>query len=402
MGSRTAQLSGEDLAFIDHHQISLSKLNWESPSKPQILVGCDQLWAFLDTPQPRFQLPSGLQLIPSKLGYLLTGRQGNSSDLNQSDTTYLEDVSVNTLTNFDEELERWDKYWIMDSAGVCEFTGSKNAEKEATNKQVDEFFEATIQKRSDGYYVRLPYKENHPPLPTNKAIALKRLNSTIESLKKAPSLLQENDRTFKEQEEKGIIEAVQVSPHTKGTVLHYIPHQAVITPHKETTELRIVFDASAHFKDNPSSNDVLHQGPLILPDLYAVLIRFRIPKYVVIADVEKAFLQVRLHEEDRDAIRFLWVKELDKPASESNVKVFRFTRVTFGLNVSPFLLAGTIRHHLTHEVENKALAKEIQDNLYVDNLILSAEKKEQTVFKSQEARRIFAVMGMNLREFLSN
>nr|CDJ86682.1 Protein of unknown function DUF1759 and Zinc finger and Protein of unknown function DUF1758 domain containing protein [Haemonchus contortus] len=172
MGSRTAQLSGEDLAFIDNHQISLSKLNWESPSKPQILVGCDQLWAFLDTPQPRFQLPSGLQLIPSKLGYLLTGRQDNTSGLNQSNTTYLEDVSLNTLTNFDEELERWDKYWTMDSAGVCEFTGSKNAEKEATNKQVDEFFEATIQKRSDGYYVRLPYKENHPPLPTNKAIAL--------------------------------------------------------------------------------------------------------------------------------------------------------------------------------------------------------------------------------------
>ncbi|VDO78283.1 unnamed protein product [Heligmosomoides polygyrus] len=29
--------------------------------------------------------------------------------------------------------------------------------------------------RHDGYYARLPFKDNHPPLPTNKPIALKRL-----------------------------------------------------------------------------------------------------------------------------------------------------------------------------------------------------------------------------------
>ncbi|XGW27970.1 hypothetical protein V3C99_008066, partial [Haemonchus contortus] len=68
-------------------------------------------------------------------------------------------------------------------------------------------------------------------------------------------------------------------------VLHYIPHQPVITPHKETTKLRIVFDASAHFSNQPSLNDVLHQGPLILPDLYAMLLRFRTAPYAVTADV---------------------------------------------------------------------------------------------------------------------
>ncbi|EPB67377.1 hypothetical protein ANCCEY_13526 [Ancylostoma ceylanicum] len=113
--------------------------------------------------------------------------------------------------------------------------------------------------------------------------------SVIESLKNDPALLDAYDKTFKEQKEEGIIEEVSEKNCANSTVVHYIPHQPVVPPHKETTKLRIVFDASAHFKDKPSLSDVLQQGPLILPDLYAMLLRFRTPRYVVISDVEKRY-----------------------------------------------------------------------------------------------------------------
>uniref|UniRef100_A0A7I4Z1T3 Integrase catalytic domain-containing protein n=1 Tax=Haemonchus contortus TaxID=6289 RepID=A0A7I4Z1T3_HAECO len=317
-------------------------------------------------------------------------------------TDGVEATLVNSFTNFDEELERWDKYWTMDSAGVCKFTGTKNAEKDATNAKVAKFFEETIEKREDGYYIRFPYKENHLPLPTYEAIALKRLKTVLETLRRTPELLHSYDKTFRAQQEIGIIETVENPSLTVGAIVHYIPHQPVITPQKETTKLRIVFDASAHFKDSPSLNDVLHQGPLILPELYAMLLRFRIPKYVIISDVEEAFLQVRLHETDRDATRFLWVCDINEPFGIHNVATFRFTRVTFGLNVSPYLLGATINHHLRSAVKNEELAKEIRENLYVDNLILSAATPSEVARKSLEARKIFEEMGMNLREFLSN
>uniref|UniRef100_A0A7I5ED04 CCHC-type domain-containing protein n=1 Tax=Haemonchus contortus TaxID=6289 RepID=A0A7I5ED04_HAECO len=400
--SKIADLSAEDLEFIMQRKISLSKPEWRSASKPQILVGCDQLWTFLNVSQPYYKLPSGLQLVPSKLGYLLTGRQDAQGLRKQEMATETTPTWINSLVNFDEQLDRWDKYWTLDSAGICEFTGTKNAEKEATNAKVAAFFEETIQKRSDGYYVRFPYKENHPPLPTNRAIALKRLQSVIRSLKNTPNLLDAYDKTFVEQKEMGIIEEVKDAPCTDNNIIHYIPHQPVITPHKETTKLRIVFDASAHFKNNPSLNDVLHQGPLILPEVYAILLRFRIPKYVVISDVEKAFLQIHLQETDRDATRFLWVKDLNAPIDKDNIVTLRFTRVTFGLNVSPYLLAGTIQHHLKHEIDDRDLSNEIRQNLYVDNLILSADTQEESRRKSLRAREIFKDMGMNLREFLSN
>ncbi|CAJ0594776.1 unnamed protein product [Cylicocyclus nassatus] len=63
----------------------------------------------------------------------------------------------------------------------------------------------SIEKR-DGYYVRLPWKENHPELPDNKALAMKRLAKILEIYQKDPKTLQAYDNIFKEQQEKGIIE----------------------------------------------------------------------------------------------------------------------------------------------------------------------------------------------------
>ena len=58
--------------------------------------------------------------------------------------------------------------------------------------------------------------------------------------------------------------------------------------------------------------------------------------------LKQAFLQVRIRLEDRDALRFHWIKNRDV----SNVEVLRFTRALFGLVQSPLLLGGTLQQHL--------------------------------------------------------
>ncbi|KIH59879.1 zinc knuckle, partial [Ancylostoma duodenale] len=401
--TKTIHLSEYDLDFIRMKGIQLSKAHIDEDLEPQILLGCDQLWSLLDVLHPQYTLPSGLILVPSKLGYLLSGcgktfKKDNISLQSENIAT----TQVNTSTNFEEELDEWDHYWSIDSSGIEEYTGTKNSEKEAINKKVNDYFKKTIEKRNDGYYVRLPYKENHPKIPDNKMLAHRRLISVWRMLQGKPELLQEYNKTFVDQLRRGVLEEVPNNGDTKGEILHYLPHQPVLTPQKETTKLRVVFDASSHYKNSPSLNDILHQGPLILPDIYGMLLRFRETKFAIISDVEKAFLQVRLHEEDRDATRCMWVRNLHLPLQDDNIIIYRFTRVTFGLNVSPFLLGGTIQFHLDNEVMDRSLAYEIKNNLYVDNLILSAETTEETCEKSLKARKVFEDMNMNLREFLSN
>ena len=265
-----------------------------------------------------------------------------------------------------------------------------------------ETFQNTIGRRQDGYYVRLPWKNEASTLPDNKGMAIKRLQATIAKLTQDSAIFHQYHDTIIQQLDQNIIEKVDESRHADGRVVHYLPHRAVLTPHKETTKLRIVYDASAHMKKAPSLNDVLYQGPVLLPQLCSILLRFRIGNMAIVSDVEKAYLQIKLHEQDRDATRFLWLCDISQPPEPSNIITYRFTRVTFGLNCSPFLLAGTIHYHLNNYNSNANLAKHLIDNTYVDNVILTTTTTQEALQTYNESKQIFSDMGMNLREFLSN
>jgi hypothetical protein len=62
----------------------------------------------------------------------------------------------------------------------------------------------------------------------------------------------------------------------------------------------------------------------------------------LVGDFEKAFLMIA--EEDRDVLTFLWFDDITK--DDPQIMIHRFTRVAFGVTASPFLLNGTIKHHI--------------------------------------------------------
>ncbi|XGW18236.1 hypothetical protein V3C99_002673 [Haemonchus contortus] len=95
-------------------------------------------------------------------------------------------------------------------------------------------------------------------------------------------------------------------------------------------------------------------------------------------------------------------KDPTRPPTETNLVEYRFTRVTFGLNCSPFLLAGTIKYHLQENTPHKELAKEVYSNVYVDNVILKASNEEEAIEKYRKSKAIFAEMNVNLRRYLTN
>ena len=125
--------------------------------------------------------------------------------------------------------------------------------------------------------------------------------------------------------------------------VHYLPHHAVVRQDKATTKLRVVYDASAK-SDGPSLNDCLYTGPKFDQKILDILLRFRLHKVALTADIEKAFLMISMAEKDRDVLRFLWVN--DTSLQQPEIIVMRFTRVVFGVSSSPFLLNTTIKCHM--------------------------------------------------------
>ena len=65
--------------------------------------------------------------------------------------------------------------------------------------------------------------------------------------------------------------------------------------------------------------------------LYDILLRFRLGAIAITANIKQAFL-----------------KKIDNIFDvDPSILVYRFTRVIFGLNSSPFLLNGTLKVHFS-------------------------------------------------------
>ena len=114
----------------------------------------------------------------------------------------------------------------------------------------------------------------------------------------------------------------------------------------------------------------------MLQALTGILLRFRPNQIAIVADIEKAFLQIGLSEEAKDVTRFFWLKDKTHLTVENNVQVYRFNRVPFGIICSPFLLAATQDHHLKR-YEN-SVANSISENIYVDNVITGKDTADET------------------------
>ena len=134
--------------------------------------------------------------------------------------------------------------------------------------------------------------------------------------------------------------------------------------------------------------------------MWLLIIRFRLRAVGISADIERAFLQIGLNQIDRDVTRFLWIKDPEIPKLESNLKVYRFARVPFGLKSSPFLLAATINKHLGYSQTD--VAKVIKHNIYVDNVMISVPTSEIGSNIYLEAKNLFKTASINLRDWATN
>ena len=127
--------------------------------------------------------------------------------------------------------------------------------------------------------------------------------------------------------------------------------------------------------------------------------RNRFKPVALAGDLKQAFLQIRIKEEDRDAMRFHWIRDKDP----SKVEVYRFTRAMFGLVQSPFLLGGTLEHHL-HSVKDHypEEVSEILRSLYVDDIITGMNTIDQVKHLKKSAISIFGQAQFQLHKWHSN
>ena len=240
-------------------------------------------------------------MLASKLGWILTGRTTEAAE----DTTEYNMLIMTHSTNTVKETSllmpdrsfptkpNLEDFWRLESIGI------NDSPLDSDNEKALNIFNKTLKFEDDRYKVTWPWKEDKSCLPENRELAFGRLKSLVNKMKTSPELVDKYDTIIQYQLQLGVIE--KVINNSKETTKHYIPHHAVINPEKTSTKVRVVYDASAKInKGQKSLNECLYPGPTMLKDLTGILLRFRLNKIAIVADIEKAFLQIGLLEDAKD------------------------------------------------------------------------------------------------------
>ncbi|GFW81449.1 integrase catalytic domain-containing protein [Trichonephila clavipes] len=176
----------------------------------------------------------------------------------------------------------------------------------------------------------------------------------------------------------------------------YLPHHGVVRDTNCTTKLRVVFDASSKTSSGLSLNDLLMVGPRVQPELFPILIQFRIFSVAICADVEKMFRQIKVHEEDVDWQRILWRDSPTEPIRE-------YRLVTYGTSSAPFLSTRTLRQLAINEQENyPAASRATLSHFYADDLLSGSATKKGAIQLVSELQEMMKRGGFSLRKWVSN
>ena len=162
-----------------------------------------------------------------------------------------------------------------------------------------------------------------------------------------------------------------------------------------------MLDASSRLtNESPSLNDCMYSGPALTPTIFKILLRFRERKTALFGDIEKAFLNIRVQEQDRNVLRFLWIDSFEK--DDPKLLLCRFCRVVFGFNSSPFLLNATLRHHISQYSLDAEFVENLLNSFYVDDLVSGERNLEKCSLLCEKSKKCLSEGGFNLRRWISN
>ena len=354
-----------------------------------VLMGSDFYWEFVTGEVVRGV--EGPVAINTTLGWMLSG----PADLTGPQGTIVSFVTTHTLRVDDGVTNKMldttmRSFWELESLGI---------QVDSMENDVSDHFASSVKMKDGRYEVSLPWRECHDPLPTNYNLSRRRHTGLLRRLKQSPEILREYNAIIQTQLEQGIVEVVKEDGVSSGMV-HYLPHHAWVRRDKDTTKVRVVYDASAK-SNGPSLNDCLHVGPKFNQKINELMFRFRSYPVALVADIEKVFLMISVDPNDRDVLRFLWVE--DPFDSDVKLVTMRFTRAVFGVSSSPFLLNATIKHQLeAYRSSNPNIVEALSRSTYVDDIIAGADSEDDAFRLYIESKEVLSHGSFNFRKFLSN
>ena len=165
-------------------------------------------------------------------------------------------------------------------------------------------------------------------------------------------------------------------------------------------KVRVVFDCAATYRGTSLNAQVL-QGPYLTNKLAGVLLRFCEELVALMADIEAMCHQLKVHQDDVDALSFLSypVCDLTTEPEEYHLAVHLFGEVC-SASCANYRLQRTAKDN--SDDFDPEVAWLVEKNFYVDDYLRSVESYEKAISSVDQLRNLLALGGFNLTRLVSN
>ena len=244
------------------------------------------------------------------------------------------------------------------------------------------------------YATPLLRRENMPKLHVPKEVVSNYLRNTERRLAKNP----QQAAVYREEMNKlvvaGHVKRIDSIEAEQSQESWYLPHHKVSHNGKD----RVVFNCSFQV-GRQCLNRYLLPGPTLGPSLLGVLMRFRQDKVAISGDIKGMFHQVRLLEEDKPLLRFLW---RDNP-NDGHPSIYQWQVLPFGTTCSPCCAIFALQQHVSEDPDaEEDVRYSIERCFYVDNCLQSVATEEKARTIIIKLRTLLSRGGFDLRQWASS
>ncbi len=321
-----------------------------------------------------------------------TGRAFTAAAATVEGKTPTDNTIFNMLTG--ALIKDLHKFMDLESLGI---DGTKQGEMKPLDKFALDFFKEHVRFIAEEgcYEVALIFKPDHKPFICNDMQAKNRFLALERRFQKYPEFKTPYVEYMKKYFDSGDCEPV-LQDH--GPPKFFLPHSAVFNPESPTTKCRVVMDASAKTPSGVSLNDCLCKGPNMVKNLLALLIRFRYHRIVLVADITRMYLCVKVREEDRNYLCFYWRENDADP-----LKVYRMKKVSFGVADSAFNADSCVVLHAEKykSVYPEAFRAMVEDR-YVDDVPTGGDTVAGVIRLKEDMIEMMSKGGFKFRKWMSS
>ncbi|XP_052901348.1 uncharacterized protein LOC128307506 [Anopheles moucheti] len=366
--------------------LPLADPGFNQPEKIDLLIGAEIFGELLQQGQLRLA-PHLPMLLETKLGWIISGREVCKGSIESS-------VTLANCVLSEENLNA-----AMEQLVMLENIPEERVQSSEEEAMEQWYLHTTTREKTGRYVVELPkipqYKER---LGDSMQGAVKRFASIERRLARDNRLKEQYSEFMEEYLRLGhMTEVSSAEKELMEGSRYYLTRHAVLKQASTTTKCRMVFDASHKTSTGTSLNDILLNGPQLQDDIVSILLRFRMRRIGVVADVEKMYRQVLVSPADRNLQCILWRKEWSE-----NVSTFQLNTITYGTACAPYLAIRTLRKIFEDHEESHPKAMCWYNDFYVDDLLSGADTEEEVQQIRSQLVEMLGSAGFRIRKWASN